>query len=95
MSRHGNTANPPAVKVYILTSILDERKNWCFDLKATPANGPLKVIYDNGTIKNIIFEDKFQIFENPQTNIYSGKPRGERSVYSFTRNIYPIAYRIK
>lgn len=44
------------VKIHILTSILDERKNWCFDLKHLPnVNDSIKVIYDNGTIRNITF----------------------------------------
>jgi hypothetical protein len=59
VSRHGNAAQQAAVKIYILTSILDKRENWCFDLKSVPANGPLKVICQNGTVKNIQFVGEF------------------------------------
>lgn len=57
--RQGNAAQQAAVKICILTSILDKRENWCFDLKSIPANGPLKVICQNGTVKNIQFEGEF------------------------------------
>jgi hypothetical protein len=50
------------VKIYILTSILDDRDNWVFYLKKIPAVGKLKVILENGTVKNIDFNGQF----NPQ-----------------------------
>jgi hypothetical protein len=53
---HINKPDPAKVKIYILTSIMDNRDNWCFDLKTKPEVGKIvKVIYDNGTIKNITF----------------------------------------
>ena len=52
-SRQGNYAIEHRVKVYILTSILDERKNWCFNLNDKPEIGKrVKVIYSNGTVKS-------------------------------------------
>lgn len=54
-----NRINSAQAKIYILTSILDDRNNWCFDLKQTPKSGTLKVIYDNGTVKNIEFDGTF------------------------------------
>ena len=54
-NRHGNYADEAKVKIYILTAILDVHTNWCFDLSKVPPNGRLKVIYDNGTVKNIDF----------------------------------------
>jgi hypothetical protein len=58
-NRNGNRAIQSKVKIYILTSILDDSKNWCFDLNKIPANGPLKVICENGTVKNIQFGGTF------------------------------------
>jgi len=44
--------DPAKVKIYILTSIMDDRANWCFDLKTKPEVGKnVKIIYDNGTIQ--------------------------------------------
>jgi hypothetical protein len=36
VNRHGNTAHLPKVKIYILTHILDQKENWCFDLNKKP-----------------------------------------------------------
>ena len=58
-SRQGNTAIEKYVKVYILTSILDVINNWEFDLKKIPSIGKLKVILENGTVKNIDFNGEF------------------------------------
>ena len=60
MNRHGNASDQAKVKVYILTSILDSRENWCFDLKCIPDRKNLKIIYENGTIKNIEFDGEFK-----------------------------------
>lgn len=59
VNRDGNKALESKVKIYILTSILDNRENWCFDLSKIPDNGKLKVIYHNGTVKNIDFNGEF------------------------------------
>jgi hypothetical protein len=41
-------------KYYILTSILDERKNWCFDMNAKPNIGDkVKVLCEGATIRFI------------------------------------------
>lgn len=58
-NRDNNYADQARVKVYILTSILDEDVNWCFDLSIIPDNGRLKVIYDNGTVKDVYFNGSF------------------------------------
>lgn len=57
--RHGNSAIQSKVKIYILTNILDNKDNWCFDLSVIPKLGKLKVICENGTVKNIEFTGKF------------------------------------
>lgn len=57
--KQGNESDHRLLKIYILTSILDKRENWCFDLKQIPPSGKLKVIYDNGTVKNIDFAGEF------------------------------------
>jgi hypothetical protein len=60
MNRHSNASDQAKVKVYILTSILDSRENWCFDLKCVPDRKNLKIIYENGTIKNVEFDGEFK-----------------------------------
>lgn len=58
-NRHGNRAIQSKVKIYILTNILDKKENWCFDLNKIPESGYLKVMCENGTVKNIEFNGKF------------------------------------
>lgn len=58
-NRQGNRGIQSLVKIYVLTNILDNSKNWCFDLNQIPENGPLKVICENGTVKNIEFKGTF------------------------------------
>lgn len=48
------------VKIHILTNILDNADNWCFDLSKIPEIGKLKVIYENGTVRNIDFNGVFE-----------------------------------
>lgn len=86
VSRDGNVADEAKVKIYILTSILDERKNWCFDLNKIPRNGKLKVIYHNGTVKNIDFDGTFEkvIKQKYASSSY-------KSDYMY---MIPVAYRI-
>lgn len=83
INRDGNDKIESSLKIYILTSILDIRSNWCFDLKNIPTLGKLKVIYHNGTIKNIDFNGVFE-----SVKITS---QGE---YKSTSIIHPIAYRV-
>ena len=83
VNRHGNRALESKVKIHILTSILDERKNWCTDLSCTPPVGKLKVIYQNGTVRNIDFNGKF---EDHVTHPYTNYP-------SWTKVYKPFAYR--
>jgi hypothetical protein len=59
VNRHGNRGLQSLVKIYILTQILDQSENWCFDLNQIPKSGRLKVICENGTIKNIDFKGTF------------------------------------
>lgn len=55
-----NPTDQAKLKVYILTSILDDRDNWCFDLECKPkSNTKVKVIYSNGTVRNILFTGEF------------------------------------
>jgi len=64
-NKQGNYAIESKLKIFILTSILDNPKNWCFDLSIIPKNGKLKVIYNNGTVKNIEFNGMFVDEEIP------------------------------
>lgn len=68
--------DPAKVKIYILTSILDKRENWCFDMKLTPKLGErVKVVFENGTIKYIDSfsgdwnNHKLEIHENIPTRL--------------------------
>ena len=79
-NRDGNKADQAKVKIYILTSILDDRDNWCFDLNCIPERNKLKVIYSNGTIKNIDFDGEFKPVE------ISG---------DYHREVKPVGYRVK
>lgn len=54
------TAVPSNAKIFILTHILDNKMNWVFDLDNLPKNGNLKVIYNNGTVRNIEFNGVFE-----------------------------------
>jgi len=78
VNRSGNQTDQAKLKVYILTNILDNRKNWCFNLNSTPNVGKLKVIYENGTVKNIDFNGVFEPI----------------SIGRFERKINPIGYRL-
>jgi hypothetical protein len=79
-NRQGNRAIQSKVKVHILTSILDEKENWFFDLNKIPVIGPLKVIYANGTVKNIEFDGEFKEVELTKR-------------YGYKYNVKPVAYR--
>jgi hypothetical protein len=81
VNRHGNTSYNEKVKIYILTHILDQKENWCFDLNNKPNIGKLKVIYHNGTVKNIEFDGTF-------------KPE-ELISKTYNNSVKPVAYRIK
>lgn len=58
-NRQGNRGIQSKVKIYILTNILDKKENWCFDLTKIPESGNLKVMCENGTVKNIEFNGVF------------------------------------
>ena len=81
VNRDGNRAAESKVKIYILTTILDKRENWCFDLKMIPETGQLKVIYENGTVKNIEFSG---VFESMQL----------KKDWGYRYDVSPVAYRI-
>ena len=69
------------LKIYILTSILDNRNNWCFDLECIPTTDKLKVIYSNGTVRNIEFDGVFNNYD-------TGKAYWRGKIYT-----KPVAYR--
>lgn len=73
-NRGGNTSIQQMVKIYILTHILDSRANWCFDLNNLPEIGKLKVVYENGTVKNIEFDGEFKTIPNPKYSNWILKP---------------------
>ena len=83
VNRQGNKAENGKLKIYIITHILDNCENWCFDLKNIPHSGNLKVIFDNGTVKNIDFDGIFSsiVIESQE--------------YKIKRKVMPIAYRLK
>jgi hypothetical protein len=77
----GNFSDEAKVKIYILTNILDNSDNWCFDLSIIPPVGKLKVIYNSGTVKNIDFNGTFE-----KNQILRNK--------WLKREITPVGYRI-
>ena len=79
-NRQGNRAIQAKVKVHILTSILDAKENWCFDLNKIPEIGQVKVVYDNGTVKNIEFDGEFKEVELTKK-------------YGYKYYVKPVAYR--
>jgi hypothetical protein len=64
-NRNGNYSIESKLKIFILTAILDQQTQWRFNLKKRPKSGKLKVIYENGTIKNIDFNGEFKPVEIP------------------------------
>lgn len=92
VNRHGNISIESSVKIYILTSILDKRENWCFDLKQTPNIGKLKVICHNGTIKNIEFDGVFKDIEITSGHYINEKPLSSSKMY--TKTVTPVAFRV-
>ena len=99
VNRNGNAAIQSKVKIYILTSILDMKENWCFDLTKIPEDGLLKVIFDNGMIRKIDFKGSF-IPEEIISNRFTwekGMQHGFWPEYSFSsrgRMVNPVAYRL-
>ncbi len=87
--RHGNYAIEAKLKIFILTSILDKQDNWCFDLNQLPLSNKLKVIYDNGTVKNIDFNGVFE----PVIINKKYMANGIRVTY-IPRTIRPFGYKI-
>lgn len=90
-NRDGNIAIESLVKIYILTSILDEKENWCFDLTIPPVADVVKVIYDNGTVKNI--KDFNLEFIPTEISKKYESSFGYRESYS-AKTINPIGYRL-
>jgi hypothetical protein len=90
VNRGGNTSIEQRVKIYILTSILDERKNWCFNLGEKPEIGKrVKVIYSNGTVKWVEnFNGEFE-----QAELISKRSKSITSAYNYTVFVNPIGYR--
>ena len=82
ISRQGNTAIEKQVKIYILTSILDNINNWEFNLSKIPAIGGLKVILDNATVKNIDFNGQF----HPQEIL------SKRKTYKYRKTMWSEEY---
>lgn len=79
--------DPAKVKIYILSSILDKKENWCFNLSEKPAvDAMIKVIYNNGTIKVI------KSTGNWEPEVIDRKYSEDTSI---PQTIYPVAYKCK
>jgi hypothetical protein len=88
VDRHGNKTDETKVKIFILTSILDKRSLWEFDLEKKPNIGKkIRVLYNNGTIKNIVFSG---IWEDITIKKYYNKLKQS----GYDRTVTPIAYRL-
>jgi hypothetical protein len=79
------------LKIYILTNVLDDINKWEFDLNTIPNTETLKVIYDNGTVKNINFNEVFEAIEITKTfdnSNYLTETLPHKAI------VRPVAYRI-
>lgn len=87
VDRDGNIVDESKVKIFILTHILDDKKMWQFDLNQLPIPGSkIKVVYNNGTLKNIIFSGSWEdITVKKYYRTYKEK--------GFDRKVSPVAYR--
>jgi hypothetical protein len=93
-NRNGNLAIESKLKIFILTSILDDRDMWCFDLKKTPQPGKLKVIFSNGTVKNIDFDGTFRPAELVSKRFtWEMNNRYNVCPHSVLKFVGPVAYR--
>ncbi len=90
---NGDRAVHSKLKIYILTHILDNKDNWCFDLSIIPDKGQLKVIYDNGTVRNIDFNGEFQPEEILSFSYNVGEEKKVVQYKDSNRFVNPIAYR--
>lgn len=92
LNRHGNCAIESKVKIYILSHILDDPKNWHrVDSKETVKPGRRKVICTNGTITEVDFDGEWKPLKIPR---YSSRDRNDpnRKPYS-TSTVYPYMFR--
>lgn len=71
VNKSGNRTIQQKAKIYILTHILDKKENWCFDISNIPLPGKLKVIYANGTVKNVIFDGTFNKHEGKYKRMHN------------------------
>jgi hypothetical protein len=85
-----NLIHRDLMKIYILTNVLDDVNNWVFDLSIIPTTDTLKVIYDNGTVKNINFKGVFEPIEIDRTHNNTQQER----ILPYKAIVKPIAYRI-
>ncbi len=85
-----NLSHRDLLKIYILTNILDDVNNWELNLNIIPITETLKVIYDNGTVKNINFSG---VFEQVKINRTHNNTQQER-ILPHEATVRPVAYRI-
>ena len=77
--------DPARIKIYILTTILDKRELWTFDLKCRPNVGDIiKVIYHNGTIMTHKYDGEIK------DEVISRKRYGDWDNHT----IKPVAWRL-
>jgi len=72
----GSNPDPAKVKIYILTSILDDRENWSFDMNIKPEGNKVKVIFENGKIAWIDFKGDWKNWEYYFENVKNKIPCG-------------------
>jgi len=86
-----NLSHRDLLKIYILTNILDDVNKWEFDLNIIPNTETLKVIYNNGTVKNINFNGIFEPVEITKTFNNSNY---HTETLPCKATVRPVAYRI-
>lgn len=88
IDRHGNHAMNEKVKIYILTNILDDKNNWCFDLTVKPDVGArVKTMYDNGSVRWI------ESFTGEFLDIQVEKWKNQGYKQKFFDTFKPVGYR--
>lgn len=90
---HVHRPDPAKVKIYILTTIMDDRDMWCFDLSIKPKVGKeVKVIYDNGTIQIKPFTGEWEPISIPH-NIHIDYEK--YMTMKKPKKVKPVCFRIK
>lgn len=82
--------DPAKLKIYILSEILDGVQNYNDIGKLPNPSSEINIIYDNGTIKRLVFTDEFVSIKIPSYHFDSD---GNRGMGIYTKTINPKLWR--